>query len=55
MSTPAGAQAKRPIPVLGPRKSGLTRLQLVLLGKGRLQATRPVNCPPWRGSADRAD
>jgi hypothetical protein len=34
------------------RKSKLAPLALVLLGKGRLQALRPIGCAPWRGSAD---
>lgn len=38
--------------VCAPRKSGLTRLQLVLLGKGPAARIRPVNAQPWRGAAE---
>lgn len=34
-----------------PRKSGLSRLQLVLLGKGMHAKTKPVDCAAWRGVA----
>lgn len=42
----------KPIPVCAPRKSGLTRLQLALMGKGPVARIKSVNCPPYRGSAD---
>lgn len=34
------------------RRRRLTPLQLVLLGKGPLQALRSVSCAPWRGSGE---
>lgn len=42
---------RRPV-ACAPRKSGLTRLQLTLLGKGPAARVRPVNCTPWRGTGD---
>lgn len=47
MTTPE----RKPV-VCAPRKSGLTRLQLTLLGKGPVARIRPVNCQPWRGAAE---
>lgn len=41
-----------PTPPASRRKSGLTPLQLVLLGKGVYAKTKPVNAPAWRGAAD---
>jgi hypothetical protein len=33
------------------RRQKLSPLTLILLGKGRLRALKPIKCPPWRGAA----